>query len=818
MANNFKRILAVTLAAATAFTCAVPAGILKTPASIVYAAENPAKTIDAKLAASMNVAPGVKTAVGITSSQDTVDGVIKEVSYEVTSSDKTIVAINQGDNADKAKATYDKDNKVAIDFEALKGGKATVTITEKDGTTVIGEQKIEVTVSVKAGLTVAQTGGALGDGAVAADATVKVYRGEAIAIATTTDTAAAQIEGVNSFSVLTSNSNVKLVTEDAKEAVGIINPTLVKKEVLAGSTYTAYFTAAELGTTEITISQAAAKDNSTQANTFKFKLEVIERDGGLSVSYDSDRDLKLEDYNADYYDGAKFTTKAAAAPKTITLDVDKNKEIQLSAQSATKQAVSFESSEPTVVTVDNSGLVKVVRKAGDAKTTANITVKTAASATSGIKASEIVVPVSVTDKELSYITLSGDVDATTVGDADNTVTVGAAIASDAAALASLRDTTDKTLVLGKGYKASFKIASNAADYLTVESGDAGKVKAVRTGNEVTLDAVAAGAATVTLTNKPGADVSGTSTIVLHVYVSEYPVTNTVYAAPVDVDAVNTKATFSAKVTGEGVLGTPVFDTKFYKQKEDGTWAVDTVAGLSINAKGEVTFVPSGVSGTTCARVAVEQDTSKKIFGTAYEYVIVNYTAKAANAIKLEKNKLTMAVGETATISVSATDPKTTFSIIDDAEVATAKLENGVITVTAVAEGTALITVKGTSGDDKYAAPETQAIAVTVTKKALVANPIKVATKTATVKAAKVKKAAVKLSVAKVISVKNAQGTVTYAKVKGDSKIVINKKTGAVTLKKGLKKGTYTVKVKVKAAGNDEYSAKTVTKSFKIKVK
>ena len=133
---NFKRVLAVTLAAATAFTCGVPASTLKTPASIVYAAENPSKTIDSKLAATMQVAPGVKTAVGITSSQDTIDGVIKEVTYEVTSSDKTIVAINQGENADKATATFDKDNTTAINFEALKGGKATVTIIEKDGSTV----------------------------------------------------------------------------------------------------------------------------------------------------------------------------------------------------------------------------------------------------------------------------------------------------------------------------------------------------------------------------------------------------------------------------------------------------------------------------------------------------------------------------------------------------------------------------------------------------------------------------------------------------------------------------------------------------------
>ena len=59
----------------------------------------------------------------------------------------------------------------------------------------------------------------------------------------------------------------------------------------------------------------------------------------------------------------------------------------------------------------------------------------------------------------------------------------------------------------------------------------------------------------------------------------------------------------------------------------------------------------------------------------------------------------------------------------------------------------------------------------------------------------------------------------YVKKKGSKKITINRKTGKVTVKKGLKKGTYKVKVKVRAAGNSNYKAsgwKTVT--FKVKIK
>lgn len=99
------------------------------------------------------------------------------------------------------------------------------------------------------------------------------------------------------------------------------------------------------------------------------------------------------------------------------------------------------------------------------------------------------------------------------------------------------------------------------------------------------------------------------------------------------------------------------------------------------------------------------------------------------------------------------------------------------------------------------------------------NPLKVSAKTAKVKYKKVRKKTQTLAVSKVLTIKDAQGALSFAKVSGNKKIKINSKTGKVTIKKKLKKGTYKVKVKVKAAGNEEYFAsawKTVT--FKIKVK
>ena len=76
-----------------------------------------------------------------------------------------------------------------------------------------------------------------------------------------------------------------------------------------------------------------------------------------------------------------------------------------------------------------------------------------------------------------------------------------------------------------------------------------------------------------------------------------------------------------------------------------------------------------------------------------------------------------------------------------------------------------------------------------------------------------------LKVSKVIKVtRKGQGKLTYAKASGNKIITINKKTGKLTVKKGLKKGTYKVKVKVTDSGNAKYKKATKTVTFTVKVK
>ena len=110
------------------------------------------------------------------------------------------------------------------------------------------------------------------------------------------------------------------------------------------------------------------------------------------------------------------------------------------------------------------------------------------------------------------------------------------------------------------------------------------------------------------------------------------------------------------------------------------------------------------------------------------------------------------------------------------------------------------------------------------QKVKAANPMKASGKTVRVSYSKLQEKARKIKRSKAIKVQKAQGKVTYklksAKKSGKSykKYFKVSKKGKITVKKKLKKGTYKLKIKVKAAGNSAYLAKTKTVTVKIKVK
>ena len=97
-----------------------------------------------------------------------------------------------------------------------------------------------------------------------------------------------------------------------------------------------------------------------------------------------------------------------------------------------------------------------------------------------------------------------------------------------------------------------------------------------------------------------------------------------------------------------------------------------------------------------------------------------------------------------------------------------------------------------------------------------ANPLVAKAVRRTVKYSTVKKKAV---VVRPMTVTKNQGKVTYARVaSGSAKcLTINKTTGKVTVKRGTKKGTYKIKIKVTAAGNANYKAANKTVICKVVV-
>ena len=130
-----------------------------------------------------------------------------------------------------------------------------------------------------------------------------------------------------------------------------------------------------------------------------------------------------------------------------------------------------------------------------------------------------------------------------------------------------------------------------------------------------------------------------------------------------------------------------------------------------------------------------------------------------------------------------------------------------------------IAVPGTNvtaiGNDQYE-PGSETVPVTVTVvDDRSAQPMIVSTKTGYAKRTKLKSKS--QTVKNTIKVNNAQGKVTFSKVSGSDKLTINK-LGTITVKKGTKSGTYTIKVKVKAAGNNLYKAGAKTVTVKVVVK
>ena len=247
------------------------------------------------------------------------------------------------------------------------------------------------------------------------------------------------------------------------------------------------------------------------------------------------------------------------------------------------------------------------------------------------------------------------------------------------------------------------------------------------------------------------------------------------------------------------------DTKETVKNADGTYTVTLNDGSSVTVSSntEITKTANGQlnikatdNGKTTT-VTVPSGSSVVKNGDNYKIIVVNGT---------ETVEKTVAAGETVVIDKSGS-----MSCNGNH-----KYDKGVVTIAPsyVADGvkTYTCTVCGNQKIEKL---------VKLPKKA---NTLTVKAKKPTVKLAKLKKKNQVIALKKTMTVSKAKGTVTYklssAKKgkKNFKKYFKVAKNGKITVKKGLKKGTYTVKIKVTAAGNTEYNAAVKTVTVKIKVK
>ena len=199
-------------------------------------------------------------------------------------------------------------------------------------------------------------------------------------------------------------------------------------------------------------------------------------------------------------------------------------------------------------------------------------------------------------------------------------------------------------------------------------------------------------------------------------------------------------------------------------------------------------------------------------GTTGAKALTWKVGKAASSVKLAAQTRTYtgkALAYTGKVARSGSAGKVTYRYFSDAKCAKAVKAANV-------KAAKTYYVRATLAADANHKAATSAAAKLVVAKAR--NPIAATAVARTAKLATVKKKAV--TVARPMSVSKAQGKLAYAKVaKGSAKcLTVNKSTGKVAVKRGTKKGTYKIKIKVTAAGNANYKAGSKTVVCKVTVK
>ena len=263
----------------------------------------------------------------------------------------------------------------------------------------------------------------------------------------------------------------------------------------------------------------------------------------------------------------------------------------------------------------------------------------------------------------------------------------------------------------------------------------------------------------------------------------------------------------SKEQDQTLSGTTTFNKKYgdkafslgAKAKTKISYKSDKTSVAAVDSKGNVTIKGAGTAKITITAAA----------GNGYKEAKKTVTVKVARGnqtVSGAKASYTVTLGSKA-FSLGAKAPGKLTYKSSNTRVAVVDRYGK---VTAKGTGTVKITISAASSSNYNAASKT--VTVKVNKAAPV---IKVKTTSATVKYTNLKKKTQSVALGASVS---SKGTLSYQKVSGNKAVTVDKKSGRLSVRKGTKKGTYKVKVRIRAAAKGIYNAgsKDVTVTIRVK--
>lgn len=345
-------------------------------------------------------------------------------------------------------------------------------------------------------------------------------------------------------------------------------------------------------------------------------------------------------------------------------------------------------------------------------------------------------------------------------------------------------------VISKKYgDKAFSLGAKAKTALTYKSSNTG-VAAVDSKGNVTIKG--AGTANITITAQETKDYKkATRTITVKV-------TRVQAAQTVTVSVKNSNGVVSKK------YGDKAFSLGA-KAKTGLTYKSSNAKVATVDSKGNVT-----IKGVGTANIVITAQATKDYKAATRTITVKVAKVQAAQsitvAVKNTKGVVSKKYGDKA-FSLGAKAKTGLTYKSSNTRIATVDSKGN---VAIKAAGTVTITISAKASTDYKAATKTMTVKIS---KAAPVLKTKITSKTIAYNTLK-KNAQVFTLGASV----NSKGTLTYTKVSGNSAFTVNKTNGKITVKKGLKKGTYKINVKISAKAKGNYNAGSKTVSVTVKVK